>query len=218
MFSTAPVTRLSIATTSSPRSSSARQRCEPRNPAPPVTTTRAMVGIVSDRFDACAVRRPERATVRRRRWAADAVVAEPGGADGARVEQVARVDDHRAGRHQRGDLVEVDLGELRPLGGDHEHVAPARRLGGTCRRVRCRPALRLRPVGVGLDGRVEGLHVAPPASRLLTIVRLGESRRSSVPALNVSPSTPTSAPVGRGPGRLRPPCAPCRPCGAAAPR
>src|SRR3546814_3859686 len=42
MLSTEPVTRLSMATTSSPRSSSAWQRCEPRKPAPPVTTTRAI--------------------------------------------------------------------------------------------------------------------------------------------------------------------------------
>src|SRR6188472_201620 len=42
MLVTEPETRLSIATTSSPRSRRARQRCDPKKPAPPVTTTRAM--------------------------------------------------------------------------------------------------------------------------------------------------------------------------------
>ena len=39
MLASFPVTRLSMQTTSSPRSSKARHRCEPRKPAPPLTTT-----------------------------------------------------------------------------------------------------------------------------------------------------------------------------------
>ena len=76
MLSTLPVTRLSMATTSSPRSSSASQRCEPRNPAPPVTTIRPSIRP-----------RPMRRCVRRSRGGRSAR---------RRVEQVAGVDDPRA--------------------------------------------------------------------------------------------------------------------------
>src|SRR5262245_30631131 len=40
MFAIAPVRRLSMPTTESPRSSSVSQRCEPMKPAAPVTTMR----------------------------------------------------------------------------------------------------------------------------------------------------------------------------------
>src|SRR5688572_12556986 len=42
MLAIAPVRRLSMATTESPRSSSTSHRCEPMNPAAPVTTIRAI--------------------------------------------------------------------------------------------------------------------------------------------------------------------------------
>ena len=42
MLSVLPVTRLSTATTSYPSASSRSHRCDPRNPAPPVTNARAM--------------------------------------------------------------------------------------------------------------------------------------------------------------------------------
>ena len=73
MLSSEPVMRLSRQTTSSPRSSSASQRCEPRNPAPPVTTMRAI---------SCA-RCPGTSNPRRAQRGA--------------VEQVAGVDDARLG-------------------------------------------------------------------------------------------------------------------------
>ena len=38
MFSSDPVSRLSMQITRLPRSSSSSHRCDPRNPAPPVTT------------------------------------------------------------------------------------------------------------------------------------------------------------------------------------
>ncbi len=38
MFSSDPVSRLSTQITRLPRSSSSSHRCDPRNPAPPVTT------------------------------------------------------------------------------------------------------------------------------------------------------------------------------------
>src|SRR5258707_15186011 len=40
MLESTPVTRLSRARTSQPSASSRSQRCDPRNPAPPVTTAR----------------------------------------------------------------------------------------------------------------------------------------------------------------------------------
>src|SRR5579864_8611498 len=40
-----PVTRLSIARTSQPRSIRQSHRCEPRNPAPPVTTARIWIAF-----------------------------------------------------------------------------------------------------------------------------------------------------------------------------
>ena len=43
-FARRPVLRLSTATTSSPRARRMRQRCEPRNPAPPVMTMRLIAG------------------------------------------------------------------------------------------------------------------------------------------------------------------------------
>ena len=92
-----PVTRLSTATTSSPRSSSASQRCEPRNPAPPVTTTR------------------------RHQLAADAAVLEAAPRERGPVEQVAGVDD-LAGGHQVRHLVDVEPAELVPLGEHDEHL------------------------------------------------------------------------------------------------
>src|SRR4051794_11157352 len=91
MFSILPVSRLSMATTSLPRASSASQRCDPRNPAPPVTTTRVTSAP------------------------ADAVVDEAAAAHGGRVEQVAGVD-HPALGHQPADLVEVEPPKLVPLG------------------------------------------------------------------------------------------------------
>src|SRR5690606_31297874 len=84
MLSADPVIRLSTATTSSPASSSAWHRCEPRNPAPPVTTTR----------------RPATS------GATDALVHEPGAHPGGAVEQVAPVHE-LAGGHEAGDLLDV---------------------------------------------------------------------------------------------------------------
>src|SRR4051812_3411165 len=51
----------------------------------------------------------------------DALVDQAGRADGLRVEGVAPVDEHVAG-HRLGDLGEVDLLELVPLGDEHDRV------------------------------------------------------------------------------------------------
>src|SRR3954452_15172999 len=110
MLSWRPVTRLSMQTTSSPRSSNDSQMWDPRNPAPPVTTT---------------------LTLRCSR-SADALVLEAGLAEPVAVEQVAGVDDARRA-HRAGHLVEVEPAELVPLGEDDQHLgALARgvRVGG----------------------------------------------------------------------------------------
>src|SRR5829696_6697422 len=105
MFSSRPVARLSMATTSSPRSRSESQRWEPRNPAPPVTTTRRPL---------------------MRSLAAEADVGEPAAADGGGLEQVPGVDDD--GRaHEPGDGGELQPAELVPLGEHHQDVGPLAR-------------------------------------------------------------------------------------------
>src|SRR5262245_7371081 len=115
MLSTEPVSRLSMAITESPRASSASHRCEPRKPAPPVTTTRA----ISPSFPV----EPSRPST------ADADVAEAPPLQRRLVEQVARVD-HPGRSHEPGHLVVVEPAELVPLGQDHQHV------GAVAHRVR----------------------------------------------------------------------------------
>src|SRR5205807_8435245 len=109
MLSTLPVSRLSMATTSSPRPTSVSQMCEPRKPAPPVTTMRATGSAPPD-----------------------GVVGEATPADGRRVEQVAGVDQSPFG-HEATDLLEVEPAELVPLGEHDEHrCALARGVGIGC--------------------------------------------------------------------------------------
>src|SRR5438552_7747725 len=100
MLSTDPVRRLSMATTSSPRRISASQMCDPTNPAPPVTTTRATSSAPSD-----------------------GVVGEAPAADSGRVEKIAGIDQ-AALRHQPADLLEVEPPELVPLGEHEQHRRP----------------------------------------------------------------------------------------------
>src|SRR5207248_4537975 len=109
MFSTLPVSRLSMATTSSPRPTSVSQMCEPRKPAPPVTTMRATTSAPPD-----------------------GVVGEAPPADGRWVEQVAGVDQSPLG-HEATDLLEVEPAELVPLREHDQHrCALARRVGVGC--------------------------------------------------------------------------------------
>src|SRR5215217_4324176 len=97
MFWSRPVARLSMATTSSPRSSRESQRWEPRNPAPPVTTTRRPLLPAT------------------RLLATEADVAEAATADRGRLEQVPGVDDDRRA-HEAGHGGELEPAELVPLG------------------------------------------------------------------------------------------------------
>src|SRR3712207_982905 len=61
--------------------------------------------------------------------AADALVGQAGVAHGLRVEEVAPVDEHVAA-HARGNLAEVEVGELRPLRDEHDGVGALDRLQG----------------------------------------------------------------------------------------
>src|SRR6476469_5612077 len=96
MFSTLPVSRLSMATTSSPRCTSASQMCDPRKPAAPVTTMRATSAP------------------------AHGVVGKAAAANGRGVEQVAGVDEAAFG-HDPADLLEVQPAELVPPGEHAQH-------------------------------------------------------------------------------------------------
>src|SRR5689334_15428293 len=102
MLAVSPVTRLSMQITRCPSATSRSQRCDPRNPAPPVTTlTRSRSGM----------RRPP----------ADAEVREAHLAEDARIIDVAAVEDD-VPAHERLHLREVGSPELVPLGHDDEGV------------------------------------------------------------------------------------------------
>ena len=120
-------------TTWSPRASSARHRCEPRKPAPPVTTTRAHSG------------RPM------------PVVGEAAPAHGRRVEEVAGSRRSAGPVSSAAHLVEVEPAELVPLG-EHGHHLGARRRPrrGRADGRRPRAARRRRPAGGRPWGRRPG--------------------------------------------------------------
>src|SRR6266513_5034535 len=100
MFEAAPVTRLSTHTTCQPSASSRSLRCDPRKPAPPVTTARKL-------------------------GAADAAIDEAAFPHRPGVEDVAAVDDDGAA-HQALDAIEVELSKFVPLGDDQEGISPGR--------------------------------------------------------------------------------------------
>src|SRR5712692_7981429 len=100
MFLVVPVTRLSTQTTFQPSFSNRSQRCDPRKPAPPVTTAR-------------------------KSGTADAPVDEAAFAHCLGVEDVAAVDDHGTA-HQALDAIEVEVAKLVPLGDDEQRVRTGR--------------------------------------------------------------------------------------------
>src|SRR5688500_2080306 len=116
MLARSPVQRLSMPTTLSPRSRSRSQRCDPRNPAAPVTTIRLVPGRSY----------PTRSGMAQRAFPgsgrqAHALVAETQPDEPGAVEGVPGVDHPRAG-HQPADALEVERAELVPLGQDDEDV------------------------------------------------------------------------------------------------
>ena len=161
MLLTEPVTRLSTAITRSPRSSSARHRCEPRNPAPPVTTTRATRYLPMPWYSNPARRHSLRSSRLRA-----STTARPG--------------------HPDGDLAGIEPAVVVPLGEHDEHVGA---LGRLVRIAADRHGCRARRASgrstVGSWART----AAPRASRRSMMATDGDSRRSSVRALNVSPQT-----------------------------
>src|SRR5260370_28210221 len=99
--------KLSSVSTRMPPFSSASQRCDPMNPAPPETTARSL---------------PPPALL-----AANAAVREAQAAHSRRDVDVAPVDhDRRA--HRGLEAREVELAELVPLGPDHQGVRAGREL------------------------------------------------------------------------------------------
>src|SRR3989441_5631473 len=102
MFSTVPVMRLSMQTTSAPRPRRNSQRCEPMKPAPPVTRTR----IASGGQDGTA---------------ADRVVFEAEPAHALGLPGIASVE-HDGPAHQGAHPLEVQELELVPLGHERERI------------------------------------------------------------------------------------------------
>ena len=134
-------------------------------PAPPATSTRIRTGPIP--------------------W-----YWQPGGPDIGGIQQVAGVDDRRAG-HQAGHLGQVQLAKLRPLGQHHQCA------GVLARRVRVVAQLQVRVqsdwalAGVG-QGGVERLDVDAPCHEPGAAQPApGDSRRSSVAALKVRPQAAT---------------------------
>src|SRR6266567_5234065 len=106
-FAGEPVMKLSSVSTRMPRFSSASQRCDPMNPAPPETTARGL---------------PPPALL-----AANAAVREAQAAHRGRDVDVAPVD-HDRGAHRGLEPRQVELAELVPLGHHHERVGAGREL------------------------------------------------------------------------------------------
>src|SRR5207247_10394396 len=94
-FAGEPVMKLSSVSTRMPRFSSASQRCDPMNPAPPETTARGLLPPAL--------------------LAANAAVREAQAAHRGRDVDVAPVD-HDRGAHRGLEAREVELAELVPLG------------------------------------------------------------------------------------------------------
>src|SRR5262245_22074432 len=166
MLSTAPVMRLSIATTSSPRSSNASQRCEPRKPAPPVTTALAMVSAGYEP-------RPRSPGVASTGSAADADVGEPPPLERRPVEEVTGVDDPRR-LHEARDLVEVEPAEVVPLGEDRQNPGSvAHRVGIVSRHHAAHRALDGGVVRLDLGPLVRQERHDPQRRRLPGVVGAG---------------------------------------------
>ena len=169
-----PVERSSRHTTVSPRSTRRSHRCEPRNPAPPATTTR-LTGVRSPCSGSpCAAPRPGRAGCGRRRCTGSAMTASTREKSSQRnsSHSVSTTSDPRPGRRLVGVGPQVQAPQV--VG----RLAPRRRPSGR------RPG-----------------PWRPAAARRWPICRLGESRRSSVLALKVRPHTATRRPVDRAAAR-----------------
>src|SRR5258708_5796243 len=170
MFASVPVMRLSTQTTSQPSLSRRRQRCDPRNPAPPVTTARP------------AARSPEVSPMLSAEEggsaAADASIDETEVTHLVRFPDISAVDDHGAS-HAGSEALQVDAAKLIPLRQDSQGV----RLPGHPVRVTGVGDTAVEDVlGLGHGHRVVHLDLGPPLQqslddfdrgRLAEVIRVG---------------------------------------------
>src|SRR5207244_7792327 len=106
---------LSTHKTSSPWATSRSHRCEPRNPAPPVTRTRLATTLMAGPSPPHPASRqgPQRGP-RAQRRAADAEIGQTSGRHLLRLVDVAQIDHQRA-RQQTLDAAEIEPAELVPF-------------------------------------------------------------------------------------------------------
>src|ERR1700730_10194130 len=123
-WSLRPVNYLSTHKTSSPWARSRSHRCEPKNPAPPVTRTRLATTLMAG-LSRQGPQRRRRAVCR----AADAQIGETGGRHLLGLVDVAQIDHQRA-RQGALDAAEIEPAELVPLGQQHQCRGPLHRLIG----------------------------------------------------------------------------------------
>src|SRR5438105_12344818 len=118
-FWATPVTRLSTQRTCQPSSSSRSQRCEPRKPAPPVTTARIVRWKPPPPY-------PSTEGEGNKSGSADASVDKTELAHNVRFVQVPAVDDNRPPHHSLHPL-EVQLAKFLPLGDEQNRIRPVGR-------------------------------------------------------------------------------------------
>src|ERR1700739_742784 len=114
MFAIRPVDTSSRQTTVSPRAINRSHRCDPRNPAPPVTRTRlpTPLQLSSLSVGLCV---------------AHTAVSPSRVSPPLRVEAIAPIDDVLGSRH-RAELVRVQFLEFVPLGQDQDHIGAVARV------------------------------------------------------------------------------------------
>src|SRR5947209_11129730 len=153
-LSAAPVTKLSMPTTSQSRRRSASHRWDPMKPAAPVTSTR----IVALRSF------PRRGgSGRQDGLAADRVVLESETAHPFGLPEVAAVEDDRP-PHRFAQSLEVEELELVPLGDERQRVGATGRLVG---RLAVEDGARQRPAGVRHRHRIVGADAGAPLQQAL---------------------------------------------------
>src|SRR5437762_972585 len=140
MFSSEPVRRLSMQTTSQPFPSRKSQRWEPRKPAPPVTRT--FTRALSGREDGLP---------------SDRVVLEAEASHALRLPEIAPVEDHGA-LELAAQTLEVEVLELVPLRHQHHCVGAVGRLVG---RLAEGDGGRQEPLRVVHGRRVVGAYPGP---------------------------------------------------------
>ena len=122
----------------------------------------------------------------------------PGGARGIHIHDGARVVDQGAA-HGCRERLPIEPPVVGPLGGHHDRIGAADALPRPSARPRA-PGRRCAPVSAARGSWANTS--APAARRLAASARAGDSRTSSVLALNANPSSPIRRPA-RDPGPPR---------------